>query len=183
MEHALQELVQALKLDTEFFQGGVKHRRSIAKPKPSQNLKRSKKRKAKDQNDPLNDGDSPMQMDEISPTQLQSESSRQTEESLSQNDEEAAILIPATAVHEENVPIEIQELWDIEPSSIIGLGAFGIVRFERRRPQIANSTQTSHNQVRAVKEIRKASTVDYMKELQAIAKFSQSQVCHLSPTS
>ncbi|KFY76901.1 hypothetical protein V499_03592 [Pseudogymnoascus sp. VKM F-103] len=79
---------------------------------------------------------------------------------------------------EENLFIDIEEIWDIEPGSIIGQGSFGIVRFERRRPLISDPTQSSQNQVRAVKEIRKLSTPDYMKEVQAVANFSQAQYEH-----
>jgi hypothetical protein len=125
MEHTL-DLVSALRLNTEFLAGGVKHKRRIPKKKP---------------------GESPIRIEEELPIQI-----------------------------EENSPIEIEEIWDIEPGSIIGQGSFGIVRFERRRPLMSDHTQTSNNQVRAVKEIRKLSTPDYMKELQAIAKFSQAQV-------
>lgn len=91
-------------------------------------------------------------------------------ESLPRIEEESSMEI------EENLSIEIEEIWDIEPGSIIGQGSFGIVRFERRRPLMSDQTQTSHNQVRAVKEIKKLSTLDYMKEVQAVAKFSQAQV-------
>lgn len=91
-------------------------------------------------------------------------------ESLTRIEEESSMEI------EENLSIEIKEIWDIEPGSIIGQGSFGIVRFERRRPLMSDQTQTSHNQVRAVKEIKKLSTLDYMKEVQAVAKFSQAQV-------
>jgi len=127
MENTL-GLVSALRLNTEFFAGGVKHNRRI--PKKS--------------------GKSPIRIEEAPPIQV-----------------------------EENSPTEIEEIWDIEPSSIIGQGAFGIVRFERRRPLISDHSQTSHNQVRAVKEIKKLNTPDYMKELQAIAKFSQAQVSQI----
>lgn len=91
-------------------------------------------------------------------------------EPLTRIEEESSIEI------EENLSIEIEEIWDIEPGSIIGQGSFGVVRFERRRPLMSDQTQSSHNQVRAVKEIRKLSTLDYMKEVQAVAKFSQAQV-------
>lgn len=95
---------------------------------------------------------------------------RKSGKSLIRIEEESFIEI------EENLSIEIEEIWDIEPSSIIGQGSFGIVRFERRRPIMSDQSQTSQNQVRAVKEIRKLSTPDYMKEVQAVAKFSQAQV-------
>jgi hypothetical protein len=91
-------------------------------------------------------------------------------ETLARIEEESSMEI------EENLFIDIEEIWDIEPGSIIGQGSFGIVRFERRRPLISDQTQSSQNQVRAVKEIRKLSTPDYMKEVQAVANFSQAQV-------
>lgn len=91
-------------------------------------------------------------------------------EALARIEEESSMEI------EENLFIDIEEIWDIEPGSIIGQGSFGIVRFERRRPLISDQTQSSQNQVRAVKEIRKLSTPDYMKEVQAVANFSQAQV-------
>jgi hypothetical protein len=148
------ELVSALRLDTEFLPGGVKHRRHLTKPKSSQPSKPTKKRKAPHENLSQSRQDSPAQDQHESPLRIERGSS----------------------VPEETMLIEIEEVWDIEPSSIIGQGAFGIVRFERRRPQMDNYTQTTHNQVRAVKEIRKLGTPDYMKELQAIARFSQAQV-------
>jgi hypothetical protein len=160
MEQGL-KLVSALRLDTEFLPGGVKHRRHIQKRKQSQSSQPSKKRKRPSKYLSQIEQDSPLQVEEESPVQI---------------DGESAIQIAESSVPDETAQIEIEEIWDIEPSSIIGQGAFGIVRFERRRPQMANHTQTTHNQVRAVKEIRKLSTLDHMKELQAIAKFSQAQV-------
>jgi hypothetical protein len=183
MEQAL-ELVSALRLDTEFVPGGVKHRRHISKPKPRRPTEQSKKRKRSDKRKSQIGQDSHPQVEEGSLVQVEGESSSPIEadsaiqiEALPiQINEESATELVESSVSEETVLIEIEELWDIEPSSVIGQGAFGVVRFERRRPQMVNHTQTSHNQVRAVKEIRKASTPDYMKELQAIAKFSQAQV-------
>jgi hypothetical protein len=151
MEQGL-KLVSALRLDTEFLPGGVKHRRHIQKPKQSQSSQPSKKRKRPSKYLSQIEQDSPLQVEEESPVQI---------------DGESAIQIAESSVPDETAQIEIEEIWDIEPSSIIGQGAFGIVRFERRRPQMANHT---------VKEIRKLSTLDHMKELQAIAKFSQAQV-------
>jgi len=168
MEQAL-ELVSALRLDTEFLPGGVKHRRHITKPKPSQSSKQAKKRKKPHEYLSQVGQDSPLQVEEELLVRTEGESPNQI-------DAGSAIQIAESSVPEETVLIDIEEIWDIEPSSIIGQGAFGIVRFERRRPQMDNHTQTTHNQVRAVKEIRKLSTPDYMKELQATAKFSQAQV-------
>lgn len=154
-------LVSALRLDTEFLLGGVKHRKHILKPKPNPSPERIKKRRPSNENS--------LRFGQDLPLHIEEESSGQTEgQSATQNVE--------SPVPEEKVLVEIEEIWDVEPSSIIGQGGFGIVRFERRRPQMNNYTQTTHNQVRAVKEIRKSSTLDYMKELQAIAKFSQAQV-------
>jgi hypothetical protein len=184
MEQAL-ELVSALRLDTEFVPGGVKHRRHIPKPKPRQLSEQSKKRKRPSKIKSQIGLDSHMQNEEEifvqvegeSHNPVEAESAIQIEPSPIQIDEDSATQVVESSVSEETILIEIEELWDIEPSSVIGQGAFGIVRFERRRPQMVNHTQTPHNQVRAVKEIRKTNTPDYMKELQAIAKFSQAEVC------
>jgi hypothetical protein len=71
---------------------------------------------------------------------------------------------------------QIVEIWDKEDDSFIGAGTFGHVWFERRRPLVFDPTQTSHNQVRAVKQVRKSDTPNYIRELQAIATFSQDHV-------
>jgi hypothetical protein len=183
MERAT-ELVSALKLDTEFLDGGVKHRRHVPKPIPSQPIKKVKKRKrphnalphiGRDSSSPV-DIESTVQIDMSSPHNIDALSSPQIEDSTGTADGGPSIRVKEAPVPEEPVFIEIEEVWDIEPSSIIGKGSFGIVRFERRRPQMADHTQTTHNQVRAVKEVRKLSTPDYMKELQAIARFSRAPV-------
>ncbi|KAF2499006.1 kinase-like protein [Lophium mytilinum] len=161
MEQVL-ELVSALKLDTEFLPEGVKHKRHIPKPRSSQSSKAAKKRKRPNRNLFQIGQESPMQIEEESLVHIE-------ERSPTKIDAESSLPI------EQAVMTEFEETWDIEPSSIIGQGAFGIVRFERRRPQMVNHTQTAHNQVRAVKEIRKLGTPDYIKELQAVAQFSQAQ--------
>jgi hypothetical protein len=170
MEQAL-KLVSDLRLDTEFLPEGVMHRRQILKPKsqPTQPSKPIKNRKSPYGHLLQTRPDSHLQVEDNLSVQINGES-------LDEIDEESATRIVESSIPQETVLIEIEEVWDIEPSSIIGQGAFGIVRFERRRPQMVNHTQTSENQVRAVKEIRKLNTPDYMKELQAIAKFSQGDV-------
>jgi hypothetical protein len=70
----------------------------------------------------------------------------------------------------------IDEVWDKEEESFIGSGSFGYVWFERRRPEVSNPQQASHNQVRAVKQVRKLATPNYIQELRAIATFSQDPV-------
>jgi hypothetical protein len=175
MEQAI-KIVSALRLDTEFLPRGVKHRRRIPKPKPSQSSTQTKKRKRHHEYFLQTGQDSPLQVEEEQTIRIEGQSSNQTQGSPNKIDGESATQIVEPSVPEETALIEIEETWDIEPSSIIGQGTFGIVRFERRRPQMNNHTQTTHNQVRAVKEIKKLSTPDYMKELQAIAKFSQAHV-------
>ncbi|RWA10238.1 hypothetical protein EKO27_g4887 [Xylaria grammica] len=69
---------------------------------------------------------------------------------------------------------EIEEIWDVE--STIGKGTFGIVRIERCRVLSTHSSPPTASRVRAVKEISKSVAAgqrwDYMKELEAIARFS-----------
>lgn len=172
------DLVLALEIDTEFVPGGVKHKRFISKSKPRPTPSKKRKRFDKDR---LQEGqDVPILVEEKSsiPVEARSHGSPIAPEGPSaQNEEDTGTQIMESLVPEETVLIEIEELWDIEPSSIIGQGAFGTVRFERRRPLMVDHTQTPHTSVRAVKEIRKISSPDYMRELQAIAKFTQSQVC------
>ncbi|KAF2964685.1 hypothetical protein GQX73_g8878 [Xylaria multiplex] len=71
----------------------------------------------------------------------------------------------------------IEEIWDVE--STIGKGTFGVVRIERRRVSRTDHRSSTLNQVRAVKEISKSAAAgqkwDYMKELEAIARFSSSE--------
>lgn len=170
------DLVSALELITEFVPGGVKHKRSIPKPRPKPKL--SKKRKNSDED---------MSQDGLNgQTQVGEESSilsraipglvLEEEQFVSQMEEGPTTQIKDSTASEQTVVIEIEEIWDIEPSSIIGQGAFGTVRSERRRPLMANHTQTSQGSVRAVKEIRKLNSPNYMKELQAIASFTQPKV-------
>ncbi|TGJ80500.1 hypothetical protein E0Z10_g8265 [Xylaria hypoxylon] len=71
----------------------------------------------------------------------------------------------------------IEEIWDVQ--STIGKGTFGVVRIERCRVSRISSSSSTLNQVRAVKEISKSVAAgqkwDYMKELEAIARFSSPQ--------
>ena len=75
-----------------------------------------------------------------------------------------------------SLPRRIEETWDIERGFTVGAGAYGVVRIERRRPMLADPSQSTHNQVRAVKEINKHSGIDYRKELHAVVRFSQPRV-------
>lgn len=72
----------------------------------------------------------------------------------------------------------VEELWDVEPT--IGRGTFGVVRFERLRLPSPSFRPPSARRFRAVKEINKIAALgkkwDYMKELEAIVKFSQPHV-------
>lgn len=155
MEQAV-ELVSALRLDTVFLTGSIKHKRLITgKLNTSPSTRTIKKRKRPDS-----------KLSAISEVE---------EQSPVQNEREPSVPVADRLVSDEIRQIEIEEIWDIEPGSI-GQGAFGVVRFERRRPQMVNYTQTTQNQVRAVKEIKKSGTSEYMKELQAISIFSQPRV-------
>lgn len=73
---------------------------------------------------------------------------------------------------------QVEEIWDAE--LMLGRGTFGTVRLERRRPHSSGPNSTSLHQVRAVKEISKTVPMrrrwDHLKELEAIAKFSQPRV-------
>lgn len=75
--------------------------------------------------------------------------------------------------------IRVEETWDIKKT--LGRGTYGVVRYERRRPTAAADPE-SPSQVRAVKVISKTITGDnrwdYMKELEAIVKFSHPRVIH-----
>ncbi|KAI0965629.1 kinase-like protein [Xylaria arbuscula] len=70
-----------------------------------------------------------------------------------------------------------EEFWEFQ--STIGKGTFGIVRIERRRASQLHPNPSHPKQLRAVKEISKSVALsqrwDYMKELEAIARFSSSQ--------
>ena len=72
------------------------------------------------------------------------------------------------------------ETWSTQKT--IGRGIFGDVQLERRR--LLNHLTSSPRQVRAVKVISKAigagQNWDYIRELEAIAKFSQSRVSRAS---
>ncbi|GAW16625.1 hypothetical protein ANO14919_060580 [Xylariales sp. No.14919] len=72
---------------------------------------------------------------------------------------------------------EIEEIWDVE--STIGKGTFGIVRIERCRVSSTHPSSPTASRVRAVKEISKSVAAgqrwDYMKELEAIARFSSTK--------
>lgn len=84
--------------------------------------------------------------------------------------------VPKHKLEDGESPIQqIEEIWDKEYNrdSHIGSGAFGHVWYERRRPLTFDPTQTSHTQSRAVKQILKAVNPNYIRELQAIATFSQ----------
>lgn len=87
--------------------------------------------------------------------------------------------VPKHKLKDGESPIQqIEEIWDKEYNrdSHIGSGAFGHVWYERRRPLTFDPTQTSHTQSRAVKQILKAVNPNYIRELQAIATFSQDRV-------
>ena len=77
----------------------------------------------------------------------------------------------------------VEELWDVEPT--IGRGTFGVVRFERLRLPSSSFRSPSARRFRAVKEINKIAALgkkwDYMKELEAIVKFSQPHVSQQTP--
>lgn len=70
--------------------------------------------------------------------------------------------------------VEQEEIWDIDDT--IGRGTFGIVRLEKRR----HPGSTASSQVRVVKEVGKTvksgARWDYMKELEAMVKFSGAHV-------
>ncbi|KAI1302523.1 kinase-like protein [Xylaria venustula] len=70
-----------------------------------------------------------------------------------------------------------EEFWEFQ--STIGKGTFGIVWIERRRASQLHHSSSHPKQLRAVKEISKSAALsqrwDYMKELEAIARFSSSQ--------
>ncbi|KAI1273132.1 kinase-like protein [Xylaria sp. FL0933] len=71
----------------------------------------------------------------------------------------------------------VEEFWEFR--STIGKGTFGVVRIEQRRASRHHPTPSLPGQLRAVKEISKSVALsqkwDYMKELEAIARFSSSQ--------
>ncbi|KAI1351473.1 kinase-like protein [Xylaria sp. FL0043] len=74
-------------------------------------------------------------------------------------------------------PPVVEEFWEFR--STIGKGTFGVVRIEQRRASRHHPTSSLPGQLRAVKEISKSVALsqkwDYMKELEAIARFSSSQ--------
>lgn len=178
MEQTL-ELVSALELVTEFVSGGVKHKKVITKPKPQSKPSKKRKRINPDGIQDGRDTQPQVQGESSSSSSPVPEPANKEKEVFDQIEEEPATQITESSVIDATILVEIEEVWDIEPSSIIGQGAFGTVRFERRRPLMANHTQTSQTSVRAVKEIRKLDSPDYMKELQAIAKFTQPKVSQL----
>ncbi|KAI0811653.1 kinase-like protein [Xylaria sp. FL0064] len=71
----------------------------------------------------------------------------------------------------------VEEFWEFR--STIGKGTFGVVRIEQRRASRHHPTPSPPGQLRAVKEISKSVVLsqkwNYMKELEAIARFSSSQ--------
>src|SRR5262249_23142527 len=76
------------------------------------------------------------------------------------------------STHEAQNPLE--EVWNVEP--VIGRGTFGTVRTERRLVADLSHSHSHLPHVRAVKEISKmvqaSKKWNYMKELEAIVKFS-----------
>ncbi|KAI8622929.1 kinase-like protein [Xylariaceae sp. FL1651] len=89
-----------------------------------------------------------------------------------------AEFLPGCVIHRRRKPglghTQLEETWEVEPA--IGKGTFGVVRIERRRLSGPSAHQSSTHQLRAVKEISKTVAAgqrwDYMKELEAIVKFS-----------
>ena len=73
--------------------------------------------------------------------------------------------------------IQVKEVWETE--AVLGRGSYGVVRRERRR-SISTPDLQLPSRVRAVKEIAKTTiggnSWDYIKELEAIVKFSRPQV-------
>ncbi|KAE9966896.1 hypothetical protein BLS_006753 [Venturia inaequalis] len=167
------DLVSALELITQFVPGGVKHKRVIPQPKPKPKSSKKRKRIDEDMSQGGEDGRSQVEGESSISSRSVLGLAGEKHQFVSLIEEEPATQFTDLTAPEETVLIEIEEIWDIEPSSIIGQGAFGTVRFERRRPLMANHTQNSQGSVRAVKEIRKLNSPDYMKELRAIARFTQ----------
>lgn len=170
------DLVSALELITQFVPGGVKHKRVIPQPKPKPKSSKKRKRIDEDMSQGGEDGRSQVEGESSISSRSVLGLAGEKHQFVSLIEEEPATQFTDLTAPEETVLIEIEEIWDIEPSSIIGQGAFGTVRFERRRPLMANHTQNSQGSVRAVKEIRKLNSPDYMKELRAIARFTQPKV-------